>query len=142
MQLNIRALRASDRAGCAKLFLDVRRSAFYWLDGKQFHLDDFEAATVGESTWLAETDGKIVGFVSVYPAANFVHHLFVEPAYQNMGVGAALLRYTLERIGRPAELKCLAQNFRACAFYKRQGWREVDRGADELGEYVRYRKRV
>lgn len=142
MQLNIRALRASDRPACAKLFLDVRRAAFHWLDARQFHLDDFEVATVGESTWLAETDGRIVGFVSVYPAANFVHHLFVEPAYQNLGVGAALLRHALERIGRPAELKCLSKNVRACAFYRRQGWRAVDRGADELGEYICYRKRV
>jgi GNAT superfamily N-acetyltransferase len=141
MQLNIRALQAADRVACAELFLAVRRSAFHWLDGRQFRLDDFEDATVGESTWLAEVGSNLVGFVSVYPSANFVHHLFVYPAYQNKGIGAALLRYALERIGRPAELKCLSKNTRACAFYKLQGWREVDRGSDELGEYIRYRKR-
>src|ERR1700742_1354539 len=142
MQLHIRALAAGDRAACAQLFVEVRRSAFFWLDGSQFRIEDFADATIGESTWVAEVDGTIVGFVSAYRAANFVHHLFVDPAHHHVGIGAALLRYALERIGRPAELKWLSKNLRAIAFYQGQGRREVDRGYDDMGEYIRFRKRI
>ena len=42
---------------------------------------------------------------------------------------------SLEKIGRPASLKCLLKNKRARDFYLSQGWKIVSHGEGPDGEY-------
>lgn len=138
--LTIRALEPGDVEACAAIFVAARRQAFDWVDPAQFRLEDFAPATVDEDVWVAEADGRIVGFLSVYLLSDFIHHLFVAPRAQDQGVGSALIRFALDRTGRPAGLKCQTANRRARSFYEKRGWQEIERGEDQLGEYILYRK--
>ncbi len=59
-------------------------------------------------SWLAESDGKIVGTVScrirdtsprehdLIGKEAYVHNLYVEPAYRNRGIGRALMQVLLD----------------------------------------------
>jgi GNAT superfamily N-acetyltransferase len=138
--LTIRELEPGDVAACAAIFVEARQQAFDWANPDQFRLGDFAGATVDEDVWVAVSDGRIVGFLSVYLLSDFIHHLFVAPWAQRRGVGGALLQFALDRTGRPAALKCQAQNRRARSFYEKRGWLEIERGQDQLGEYILYRK--
>ncbi len=65
---------------------------------------------------------KVVGFVAIYK-----HHislLYVDPDYQNKGVGKRLLRLALNIIGSPASTVVIADNHRARHFYAQAGFQE------------------
>ena len=67
-------------------------------------------------------DTKPVGFISIWMADHFIHHLFIDPNHQGQRLGEALLEEGLKIIGRPARLKCVVRNARACKFYEKHGW--------------------
>lgn len=78
----------------------------------------------GREVWLAEADGVLVGFLIVMGA--WLDDLYVDPAHQRDGVGAALLE--LARGLRPDgfELWVFASNEPARAFYARHGLVELE----------------
>ena len=39
---------------------------------------------------VADTDGQVVGFVSIWQPEDFIHNLFVSPEWQNHGIGTAV----------------------------------------------------
>jgi GNAT superfamily N-acetyltransferase len=137
----VRPFRPGDEEACAGIFnrawagalLDVPRQ----MDGREF-LNQ----TRGEEVLIAEADGRLLGFAAVYRPDAFIHHLFVEPAFQRRGVGGALLDCALALAGGSATLKCLRRNGGAWAFYARSGWREVEQGADEWGPWGRFAMRT
>jgi GNAT superfamily N-acetyltransferase len=131
----IRLVTPSDHAACAELFLRSRVRGFYWLPPSTFRLEDYESLIVDEEVWVAEKNGKIVGFCSLFLEENFLHNLFVDPSEQRTGVGSLLLEKFLERVQRPALLKCLEANQRALAFYQKHGWERLERGEEEFGAY-------
>lgn len=51
--------------------------------------------------------------------------LFVLPDASGKGVGTQLLINSLEKMGRPARLKCVSKNHRALIFYEKNGWKKV-----------------
>jgi GNAT superfamily N-acetyltransferase len=59
----------------------------------------------------------MAGFISLWTADNFVHHLFVRADLQRKGIGDRLLVEGLKTISRPARLNCVARNAMACTFY-------------------------
>lgn len=100
-------------------------------------MEDFAGQTEGEVIHLAEDHtGEILGFISVWEAENFVHHLFVSPGHQRKGVGKALLEDLLSRRSGPFTLKCVAANGAALAFYREQGWRAIGSGTTAEGRYL------
>jgi GNAT superfamily N-acetyltransferase len=136
----IRPLQHADVDVCRQIFFDARREAFDWVDSSWFAVDDFDAQTYQEQVWVAEASSGVVGFIAVHLPSNYIHHLFVAPAHQGLGVGTKLLHFALQRLSAPVDLKCLSANVRACRFYKERGWRGVERAIDEvLGAFVRYR---
>ena len=67
--------RDKDLDALRNLFLRTRLTTFSWVDTSQFTLSDFEQETEGEYILVALDDELLVGFVSIWVADNFVHHL-------------------------------------------------------------------
>jgi ribosomal protein S18 acetylase RimI-like enzyme/RNAse (barnase) inhibitor barstar len=89
----------------------------------------------GEEILVAVMTGRICGFVSVWPPERFVHHLYVSPDAQGLGVGSLLLDACVTRYGLPLTLKCDHCNERAREFYWRRGWVTRDHGTGEHGPW-------
>ena len=83
-----------------------------------------------EEVWVAEEDGRLVGFLGIEASRNLggapvLEKLYVEPAEQNRGVGSALLDKAKEL--RPDELYLwvFQKNEGARRLYERQGFTVV-----------------
>jgi len=104
---------------------------------EDFFLSDFAEQTEGEVIHLAEdAEGRAVGFISGWVPDRFIHHLYVDPAYQGRGIGRLLIASLKEWLPFPYGLKCLVANRNAQEFYRTGGWREVWQGQDEYGTYL------
>ena len=78
--------------------------------------------------WVCETDGKIVGFSIVDLKEKSIWALFVDPEYDNRGIGKELHRLMMDwYFSQTTDKVCLgtAPKTRAQEFYKRQGWTET-----------------
>lgn len=134
--MKIREMNSADIAVLQKIYLEARIATFYWWPDGLFKLEDFDKSTEGEWVLVAEMEGKIVGFSSV-GGDNFLHNLFVAPAAQGLGVGKQLLAACFEgKLTKPARLKCVVKNTKACDFYEANGW-EIDEAnvADDPDPY-------
>jgi len=120
--MNIRRFDERDRASLRDIYLTARVATFHWLDTGAFKPEDFDAATGGERVWVAERDGTLLGFASVWMPDNFLHSLFVHPDSQGSGAGKALLSVCIAATGGRLSLKCLCRNENARDFYLSQGW--------------------
>jgi len=81
-------------------------------------------------------DGEPEGFISVWAADRFIHHLYVRSSSRRKGIGRALLAALEERMPKPWRLKCLRANSDATAFYMAQGWREISSDTNEEGAFA------
>jgi GNAT superfamily N-acetyltransferase len=89
--------------------------------------------TPAGTVWVAERDGRLIGFCSTAPAAGEppdtaeLHTIYLEPDAVGTGAGAALLRRALSDLRargvRTTLLWVLDANARARRFYERGGWR-------------------
>jgi len=125
----------ADRPGLRTLFLNTRLTSWAWLESENWRLEDFDAVTQDEHIWVAEIDGQLAGFASVWRRDNFLHNLFVSPDWQGRGVGSALLKKVQSELTDTGSLKCLVQNTQALRFYQRHGWQTTARGTSPEGEY-------
>ena len=82
-----------------------------------------------EHTYVYD-DGVLKGFVKLNGTE--VHKLFVEPAFQSEGIGAALLEFAIRTFGAD-HLWVLEKNTRAIAFYARNGLAPTGRREPEEG---------
>jgi ribosomal protein S18 acetylase RimI-like enzyme len=135
-ELVIRPYAAGDGPSCAQIYAEARRDAFYWCEPNRFRPEDFYADSVDESLSVAEVEGKIVGFLSLWTAGHFIHLLFVDPSRFRQGIGSRLLDHAVVRLSPWAWLKCQAQNERALAFYRSRGWVVGSGGDNEIGPWV------
>ena len=90
-------------------------------------------------TWVYD-DGVIKGLAAV--AGGEIEKLYVEPAFQNRGVGAALLEYAVNALGA-SWLWALEKNESALRFYARHGFlpdgeRRLEEGTPEYLLKLRY----
>ena len=80
-----------------------------------------------DSTWVAESDGYILGFVVV--KGDELEQIYVDRATRGTGAAAMLLHKAEDEIRtaghRRAWLAVVAGNQRARAFYSRLGWRDA-----------------
>ena len=129
----VRAFQEADRARLQALFLVSRRTAFHWLPTGAYALDDFDRVTQGEAVLVALRGDTLLGFASVWTGTDnaaatgrvkdtFLHHLFVDPGHQGVGVGHALLGAFTAQFPGLSTLKCLTANTHATAFYRAHGW--------------------
>jgi ribosomal protein S18 acetylase RimI-like enzyme len=80
-----------------------------------------------DATWVAESEGGIVGFVAI--KGDELEHLYVDRASRGTGVADMLIRTGAQAIlaagHHCAWLAVVAGNQRARAFYTRLGWRDA-----------------
>jgi GNAT superfamily N-acetyltransferase len=133
--MQIRRYQEADRPFLRTLYLAARKAAFTWRDTGHYRLEDFDRSTLGEEIWVAEKDGKLLGFVSIYSADNFIHNLYVDPHLSPQGVGTALLHAAEHTFTSTGSLKCLVKNQKALAFYHKHGWQTISTGCDGNEEY-------
>lgn len=123
--IQIREMTPLDKPRLRQLYLESRRSTFYWDDPELMHLEDFDRDTVDERVFIAETQQTIVGFISLYVPDNFIHCLFVDGSFKGQRIGHQLLAEAKNRLQLPMKLKCLSRNTAALAFYEKEGWKKV-----------------
>ena len=76
-------------------------------------------------TWVAESEGCIVGFSMAQAGDGRVFALFVRPGFEGRGIGKALLRLAVEWLrdnGVDTAWLTTGERTRAARFYERQGW--------------------
>jgi GNAT superfamily N-acetyltransferase len=134
----VKIVESSERyiAALRELFLIVRQNTFTWADTASFNLLDFDKETEGEYVLIAICDNSLVGFISVWPVDNFIHHLYIDEKYQKKGIGTALLNAALAKTKLPVRLKCIENNIKAVNFYKKNGFVEKGRGTAEEGAFI------
>ncbi|QDU62014.1 hypothetical protein Pan216_28800 [Planctomycetes bacterium Pan216] len=135
-RLHIREFVETDRDTLREIYLSSRRSTFTWLAANLFQFDDFDRQTSGELILVATLGEQTIGFSASWVPERFIHHLYLKNGWTGHGYGRALLDATVERIGRPARLKCLSMNRHALKFYRREGWIESGRGVSGSGNYL------
>ncbi len=115
-----RACRLHDRARPLELVGSCDPRAFVPLAKDAIELAGFHASEkfVAED----ETTGRMLGFVGI--DAGCITWLYVHPKHHRRGVGRALLRHALARVGGDGEawLITLAGNTSALALYKSEGF--------------------
>lgn len=95
-------------------FIDAR----YWQESLPIVRDVYLPQA---STWIAQTDEHIDGFISVLEL-RFIGALFVAPEKLGEGVGTALLNHVKARYDA-LSLEVYQKNTRAVNFYYAQGFR-------------------
>lgn len=76
---------------------------------------------------------KVVGFVAI--DRNCIALLYIDPDYQNQGVGKRLLQLALQIIGSPAYTIVMAGNQRAIAFYQNAGFCQIGSFKSHISGY-------
>jgi len=132
--LHIRPYEEADRPFLRTLYLASRKHTWTWLD-EDFQLEDFDRAVIGEKILVAESDGHLLGFASIFTQENFLHNLFIDPQFQGTGAGTALLRAAEATFTRRGSLKCLVKSQNSVGFYLSKGWTIITTGESPKGEY-------
>ena len=138
----VREATSDDHAICARILTQAWVSALP-TRRRKVGLAEFREQTEGELLFVAACKRSVVGFISIWEQEWFVHHLFVDPAFQNRGVGTRLLIHVSTLAGdRELSLKCPTDNQSAIRFYTRLGFNPTAlQGVDEFGEWVELRGR-
>lgn len=120
--LRVRVANKHDLVHAAELYESSVRSAD-WLPATSRTACDFASDTEGEVIHVCVAANQaVVGFVSVWEAESFIHHLYVDAGSRRMGVGTALLTSLHCWLPKPWTLKCVAANRAAIDFYRSLGW--------------------
>ncbi|WP_234005660.1 GNAT family N-acetyltransferase [Lactobacillus sp. CBA3606] len=128
--IQIKTATQADRAALAQIYLVDRQQDFPWVTNPR--LQDFDQDSRGEFVLVAWIDGQRAGFCSLYRLANFIHLLFVDPAFRQLGVGENLLTEMRQYATEPVTLKCVMANEAALRFYARVGFQIVKADRDAL----------
>lgn len=123
--IQIREMTHKDKPRLRQLYLESRRTTFYWADPELMHLEDFDRDTVEELVFVAESQQKLIGFISLYVPDHFIHCLFVDRKFKGQGTGHLLLEEAKQHVSLPMRLKCLSKNTPALTFYEKEGWEKV-----------------
>lgn len=138
--LIIRKTRHGDIPALEVLFKVTQQKTFILRPSDQFQIGDYQKSTAADDVYVAEENGLILGFVSIYLAKNFIHNLFVHPDYQKRGIGSKLLQTAEINLAHPMTLKIAMDNLKACSFYEKHGWHQVSAHKHEKQPYVLYGK--
>ena len=101
--------------------------------------EEFLAETGGETTIVALQDAEVMGYISIWEPDCFIHHIYVDPNHQGVGIGTVLLNEAIMlAIARPLSLKCQRANTKAMEFYQHARFQETEEfGVDSYGPWVK-----
>src|SRR6266540_4670299 len=98
LRMPIRPVQPGDEEEVADVFNAGLSGMIYLPDlytDEQTRLFIRDVMLPNNEVWVAEEDGRVVGFVGFGDGR--VRHLWVEPDHQNRGIGTSLLRVAMER---------------------------------------------
>ncbi len=100
-------------------------------------------AAAGDSDtriWVAKDSGEVIGYCAPFKTlenGGRLGAIYVRPAYHGTGVASHLIELALEWFGtRPMDIKVVAYNPRALAFYKKFGFIETGSDSMAIGDKV------
>ena len=124
--MEIRALADADVDAVIRVWTETKRATYDFIALEQSYsaADDdafFRAHILPRcAIWVAVEDGAVLGFVAL--DGSYLDRLYVRPAAQRRGVGAALLARAIEASPAGIELHTHQQNTKARAFYEKMGF--------------------
>lgn len=134
----IRPAESSDTDAMVAVWLDASLRAHDFVPGSFWHSQAQamrDAYLPAAQSYVDARDGEVTGFISLVD--DHLAALFVSPAHQGHGIGAALLGHAQSM--RPSlDVQVYAENARALRFYSRHGFvRTIERvdkatGAQEV----------
>ena len=89
-KFEIREIARGEHAACAIIHINAWNSAFSDFPRK-IDLADFERETEGERILVGLLNGQIVAYASIWEPDWFIHHLYVDPLAQRVGLGRVLM---------------------------------------------------
>ena len=119
---HIRPATESDASRIAEIIVTNYRVNFYPFFGELNVLDtakEYSAGSAALKNTFVYDDGVIKGIIRI--SGNEVEKLYVEPLFQNQGIGAVLLGYAINNFA-VNELWVLEYNKRGIDFYRRNGF--------------------
>jgi putative acetyltransferase len=124
--VRLRRYDASDEAAAIALWLRSWQAAYPQLDFAA-RLDWWRERWRSElvpsaEIVIAETDGELIGFVTVDPRTLYLDQLVVAPQRWGSGVGAALIAEAKRLSPTGLDLDVNTDNARAIRFYDREGF--------------------
>jgi len=139
MSISVRRAEPGDQAACTRIFIETVTATFPHEPDEGKTAAAYADSIVGEEQWVALNHTGIIGYISVYWPTNFIHSLYIRPAFQGAGAGRALLAEVRKIAKGDLELKTDRANERAFTFYRRLGWRVVGEGMAATGPWWRLR---
>lgn len=136
LMVRVRPFAEKDRPALDAIYRECRSEAS-WLPSTAKETSNFAHDTEGEALFVAVgNDDELEGFISVWEAEAFIHHLYVRQASRRKGVGELLLKSLGALLPKPWRLKCLRANEGALGFYLSQGWKEFSSGDGDEGPFA------
>ena len=120
----IRRYREADRAEVLRIWYKESLESHFFIPAKFWaeHLEALKNRYLPEAeTFVAESDGQILGFISLM--GNYVGALFVDGKYQRQGIGWALVNFAHKSKGSRF-VDVYKENSHARIFYKSYGFEE------------------
>jgi GNAT superfamily N-acetyltransferase len=130
MPLVLRPGEPRDMASCGEIISAASRASVIHerMPGlRDLFEDSRPLAPDGRDRLVAEQSGRVAGFADYEPVRGHIRYLFVDPARQGSGIGAALVDAVQAACGGPVSVNCFAANDVSLAWYLRRGF-EVETG--------------
>ena len=134
--ISLRAYQADDEDASIALWLRTWQAAYPGIDFAA-RLDWWRARWRDEllpaaAVMIAETDGNMVGFVTIDAATRYLDQLVVAPEYWGSGAGHALMREAKRLSPAGVDLDVNVDNARAIAFYDKCGFVVASEGKNPI----------
>lgn len=145
MSFKIRPAKKTDLKGIAKLFrTEFAKPPYREKWGVAGSLKKIRGYLKGSIVFVAETKGKVVGFVFFCTefwfakTVGFIEELVVARKFQKLGIGHALLKKAEIEMGRRgAKMVCLSTNPKSKAFQFYKNLHYQDTGYVLVGKKIR-----
>jgi len=139
----LRAYEARDEDATVALWLRTWQAAYPELDFAE-RLDWWRerwrnALLPVAEVVIAESDGAMIGFVTVDPATLYLDQIVVAPEYWRSGVGAALLAQARRISPSGLDLDVNTDNARAISFYRKESFSIAGQGKNPVSGKPVYR---
>jgi len=128
MRFSLRKATPEDAPSLMDIHLRARRECMSYLP--DIHTPEDVLAWIREimpqheEVWVAEDDGRVVGFFML--SDGFLYHLYVDPELHGQGAGSLLFERVKELAPAGFRLWVFQQNSQARQFYEHRGMQVVE----------------